>query len=683
MRAQDVILEYVGSFVPKSAEDLEDLQSFVEQEQEDIDSASIMVDDDEDKAAKLTKDYRALTAIDYVIKNNVRAFENPELLKSNIFLYDYEQDSGQVGAIHIQLHDDIAEVKWLGSYGTSGKKLLQAGLQVAKARGAKRVKLTAKWDSEGFYRKMGLQQGASKSDPFANSNMTDFTGDINEQKITEVNMSSGALKKFLNSPFAQSAKVGFEFELVVPGLQKFNSDDDDDYEDIEKFNIEFPTTPDWEEKIITWFNASNIVTPLNKLQLAIAKFKKAYVIWEKELFDEAISNSGWLEDDLFKEIGKLQNTDNPRLINAAIRTKNHFYKQAVGKLRAEFTNSNEFSDFTDYESLYDMRDFCNKYGLTLPYDYVTTMTVKQLTANFKAATNYSARGDSEYHGLERTPNLWIFEPDASIKDSTLKGAGIELVSPPMTLNTGIVALDTVWDWTKSVGAYTNNTTGFHMNVSIPYKTFESMDYLKMILFLGDQHILKTFGRESNSYATSMTEVLAKQAKNLKNRDKNFAKTLTTLRSGINNLAKRSFTRTLTSTNDRYVTVNIKDEYIEFRAAGGNYLDKKDEILVTLARYIKAMSIASDPEAEKQEYAKKLYKFMSTFMSGQKDKLDIFVKYAAGEVTQQQLKLYFKQREIDILHKQLQAKRAALRQAHREINGPRPRNRINPRRGRRR
>ena len=239
----------------------------------------------------------------------------------------------------------------------------------------------------------------------------------------------------------------------------------------------------------------------------------------------------------------------------------------------------------------------------------------------------------------------------------------------MPLNNGIVALDTVWNWTKSIGAFTNNTTGFHMNVSIPYSTFEDMDYLKLILFLGDQHILKTFGRESNDYAVSMMAVLTTQAKSLKNRDKNFVKTLTTLRSGIDKLAKKPFTTTLTSALDRYVTVNIKDEYIEFRAAGGDYLEKKDEVLVTLARYIKAMSIASDPEAEKQEYAKKLYKFMSAFMNGQKDKLDIFVKYAAGEVNQQQLKLYFKQREIDILHRQLQAKRTALRQAQREINGP--------------
>ena len=662
MRAQDVILEYVGSFVPKSAEDLEDLQSFVEQEQEDIDSASIMVDDDEDKAAKLTKDYRALTAIDYVIKNNVRAFENPELLKSNIFLYDYEQDSGQVGAIHIQLHDDIAEVKWLGSYGTSGKKLLQAGLQVAKARGAKRVKLTAKWDSEGFYRKMGLQQGASKSDPFANSNMTDFTGDINEQKITEVNMSPGGLKKFLNSPFAQSAKVGFEFELVVQGLQKF---DDRSIDEIEKFNIQFPTTPDWEEKVIAWFNAGHIVTPANKLQLAIAKFKKQYELYKDATFNNAIKH-GWFDNKLINEIGKLQDTANIQLINDAIKTKNNFYKQALTKLYAEHYDLNQFN----YDNnIYCMRDFCSAYKLKFPYDYVATLSLRQLTANFKAATNFNARGDTEYHGIDRKPNLWIFEPDSSIEDTTLRGSGIELVSPPMPLNNGIVALDTVWNWTKSIGAFTNNTTGFHMNVSIPYSTFEDMDYLKLILFLGDQHILKTFGRESNDYAASMMGVLTTQAKSLKNRDKNFVKTLTTLRSGIDKLAKRPFTTTLTSTRDRYVTVNIKDEYIEFRAAGGDYLEKKDEVLVTLARYIKAMSIASDPEAEKQEYAKKLYKFMSAFMNGQKDKLDIFVKYAAGEVNQQQLKLYFKQREIDILHRQLQAKRTALRQAQREINGP--------------
>ena len=176
------LLEAVGSFIPQSAEDLEDLLAFVEQESDEIDGASLMIDDiDSPKYKQLEKDIRALAAIGSVIHNNIKAFNKPELLKNNIFLYDYEQDSGQVGAVHIQIQGDVAEAKWIGSYGIRGSELLKAGLKIAKAKGATKVKLTAKWNSEGFYRKMGLRQaGVTRNDPFADSNFTDFEGDLEE-----------------------------------------------------------------------------------------------------------------------------------------------------------------------------------------------------------------------------------------------------------------------------------------------------------------------------------------------------------------------------------------------------------------------------------------------------------------------------------------------------------------------
>ena len=182
MRANEIIVEVVGSFIPKSAADLEDLENFVTNEEEEIDSVSTMFDNLNDpKYKQLEKDYRALMAVHNVITNNIRAFNKQELLNNNIFIYDYEEDSGKVGAIHVQIQNNIAEIKWLGSYGTSGRQLLIAGLTAAKAKGIKKYKLTAKWNSEGFYRKMGLQQHSEPEyNVFADSNFTDFAGDIPE-----------------------------------------------------------------------------------------------------------------------------------------------------------------------------------------------------------------------------------------------------------------------------------------------------------------------------------------------------------------------------------------------------------------------------------------------------------------------------------------------------------------------
>jgi hypothetical protein len=103
---------------------------------------------------------------------------------------------------------------------------------------------------------------------------------------------------------------------------------------------------------------------------------------------------------------------------------------------------------------------------------------------------------------------------------------------------------------------------------------------------------------------------------------------------------------LTTTNDRYVTVNIKDKYIEVRSAGGDYLGDLPKIKNTLLRYVRAMSLAADPEAEKQEYAKKLYKFLSPLIQGQDDIIQKFAQYNAGLLPVTGLKGLIKQAQVN-------------------------------------
>lgn len=640
MRAQDVILEYVGSFVPKSAEDLEDLQSFVEQEQEDIDSASIMVDDDEDKAAKLTKDYRALTAIDYVIKNNVRAFENPELLKSNIFLYDYEQDSGQVGAIHIQLHDDIAEVKWLGSYGTSGKKLLQAGLQVAKARGAKRVKLTAKWDSEGFYRKMGLQQGASKSDPFANSNMTDFTGDINEQKITEVNMSPGALKSFAASPVAQEMFMGFEAEMLISDLEQTDATAwEPDYSQ----DIPFPFDNNWYKVAADWLmSGDNPNTPqlvkrkLDDLQQGLMDFI------EDKMQNYLASYAGRVA--LRRIIAKDRGADaDEATVNRDIDTQNEYFDHAVDKIREHYYGAtNYMPEFLDDERIHTMKDFCQVYNMSWPhYDksYEGDLTFEDLESNFVDYTGYSATVSREYHGAKRGANVWIFEPDTSIDAEGDNAAGVELVSPPMPLADGLEALDRFWGWADQIGAYTNDSCGFHVGVSIKGKNKYDLDIVKLVLFLGDEYVLQRYKRLFNDYTVSSLRTIRNGLdQSWQNKQYDLDQAIGIVKKGVNKLAQSVMIQGMASTQKKHVSVNVREKYVEFRSAGGNYIERRDEIQNTILRYVRAMAIAADPEAEKQEYAKKLYKLFDRAKTpNENDTMNYFSQYIAGKITKSELK----------------------------------------------
>ena len=110
-----------------------------------------------------------------------------------------------------------------------------------------------------------------------------------------------------------------------------------------------------------------------------------------------------------------------------------------------------------------------------------------------------------------------------------------------------------------------------------------------------------------------------------------------MRKGMGTLAAKSVGGVLVPKGDRYVSVNIKDNYIEFRSAGGDYLSNKDKIRDTMLRYVRVMAVAADPEAEKQEYAKKLYKLMTSMGSEMQDNtIKAFSLYSAGAITRTQL-----------------------------------------------
>lgn len=159
--------------------DLRSMLADVRDEMERIDSASMAIQNSSQYLA-LEKDYRALFAIENVIKNNIIAQKN-DRLDLNIFMYDYAGDPSEIAAIHVELIGSVAHVKWLGSYNSFGGQLFKRAMQAAKSRGANTVEVEAKWNSEGFYRKMGLDQGETgKPNPFTDSALTRFSGDLEE-----------------------------------------------------------------------------------------------------------------------------------------------------------------------------------------------------------------------------------------------------------------------------------------------------------------------------------------------------------------------------------------------------------------------------------------------------------------------------------------------------------------------
>jgi hypothetical protein len=137
--------------------------------------------------------------------------------------------------------------------------------------------------------------------------------------------------------------------------------------------------------------------------------------------------------------------------------------------------------------------------------------------------------------------------------------------------------------------------------------------------------------------------------------------LKTFKDGLNSSAAKFVKTSLTTTRDRYVTVNIKDKYIEVRSAGGDYLGDLDKIKNTLLRYVRAMALAADPEAEKQEYAKKLYKFISPMVRGDDDIIKYFTQYSAGTLPSTALKSFIRQAQMKRSNKKVAGEKGVLGQ----------------------
>jgi hypothetical protein len=115
-----------------------------------------------------------------------------------------------------------------------------------------------------------------------------------------------------------------------------------------------------------------------------------------------------------------------------------------------------------------------------------------------------------------------------------------------------------------------------------------------------------------------------------------------MKSGMDQLASKIVHGRST---EKYTSINVKNGYIEFRSPGGDWLnDNFAEIENTLRRFTVALSAAVDPEAYREEYLKKLYKLLD--VSGEKDPLSYFAKYAAGELPRAALKSFVRQAQAE-------------------------------------
>jgi len=477
---------------------------------------------------------------------------------------------------------------------------------------------------------------------------------LTEAELMEINMSPTSLKKL---SAGIDARAGMEFEMIVPNVEGGSGDADQEpnYDMDERCRsiqdaYDFFYDGDWNSRrscdemrdkmrddYIEWLD-EKIATDWDR------GGDDFITDWVKNNVDE----SEWNPDDLEGEARNEALEEYSANVHADDRSDQ--YQSAYEEFREENQESYDESDWLDDADLSSMSEIENAYSMTWPHwtDPYSggQVEISDVAQDFENAIGRDTRASSNYHsGSTLRPSLeqqrYIVEPDGSLEPDSSDDRGLEFVSPPLPLSELLSDLEKVQKWATAYGCYTNDSTGLHINVSVPDYDISRLDYVKLSLLLGDEYVLKEFGRMGNTYAKSAMAIVKERVKQNPDAAQNL---LDQMRGHLSDMASKAIHSGITS---KYTSINTKDGYIEFRSPGGDWLGElaaSDKIQQTLLRFVVALDAAIKPELYREEYLKKLYKILE--VKSEKDTLSHFARYVAGEIPKQALKSFVRQVQLE-------------------------------------
>ena len=223
--------------------------------------------------------------------------------------------------------------------------------------------------------------------------------------------------------------------------------------------------------------------------------------------------------------------------------------------------------------------------------------------DFQKTAKMAQKSLEDYLGVDvvvgESETKWKIVPDGSVQGGD-NGVGIEVVSPPLPVQDALDDLKSCFRWMSKNGMETNSTTGIHLNLSIP-DLKSKLDPLKLILFMGEKHLLQSYAREANTYAKEHMDDLITGIKN----GGRIPKTAWKLHAMATAALKA----------EKYRTVNLsklEQGYLEFRTGGNeDYHKKYSQIESDVGRFLTLLELACNPDDDKNEYLKKLAKLFNS------------------------------------------------------------------------
>jgi hypothetical protein len=480
----------------------------------------------------------------------------------------------------------------------------------------------------------------------------DLIAESIDDMLFEINMGSKNLRR---EAAKTGAIAGMEFEMIVPNVEGGGGDEDlePDYDYDQRCRsiqdaYDFFYDGDWNSRrscdemrdsmrndYTEWLD--------QKISDEWDSQGEEYIYqWVKENVDESEWNP--------EEKSELERTEalEEYATNVHADPVSDQYQTAYEEFREENQENWDESDWLDDADLDTMREIERTYSMDWPHwsspDSGGEANIEDVAQEFENAIGRDVRASDNYHsGSTLRPSVanqrYIVEPDGSLDPDNPGDRGLEFVSPPLPIDEILSDLNKVKAWAKEYGCYTNDSTGLHINISVPGYSRENLDFVKLALLMGDKYVLDAFGRTGNTYAKSAMGII-KDA--VRNKPEDAARLLDKMKGNLDQLATKAIHSGITQ---KYTSINTKDGHIEFRSPGGDWLDQNfDQIENTLLRFTVAMSAALNPDMYRQEYLTKLYK-MLTENNRDDDTIKYFSDYVAGKIPKAALRSFVKQAQL--------------------------------------
>jgi hypothetical protein len=413
--------------------------------------------------------------------------------------------------------------------------------------------------------------------------------------LNEISMAPSDLKSRVAK--LTNATVGLEFELIVKDVGYGIGDDvqsEPDYEETDERVLD----SDWmslNRDIKSFFVGDH--NTRSEIQTILATAKKEYDNWLDDQWSGYVKDTfgSWLENVHSKKTSDLNDDLDEYLDQFKEREFEEFAIDGGGSLPR----------WIKAEDLDTMVDWTERYGISWPVwtreqnaKYVGngSQELKDIARSFREVVNMKVEYSTEYHSLEREDDIYVLEPDESLETMNHNDVGLEFVSPPMSVDMAIDHIHKVKKWCiEDDNAYTNDTCGLHMNVSFPDFTIWDLDYVKLVVFSGDDYIAEQFGRLGNHYAKSSIDTIKEKIDD--GGPKLISAVIDHLKKALYNEASGLIHR---GSTEKYITINPKNNRVEFRAPGGDWLKMDlDKVINTMLRFVIALDIAINPEKFKK------------------------------------------------------------------------------------